>query len=100
MSWEVPGAITVHGTGGSLAVGYQIAAELGAWTVTTWPTGEETRRCRVEAQVLMVDPFWIKEASEFALTLSRGRWTWRWPAVPAPTNGTVVADGLPPPERR
>lgn len=102
MSWTVPDAIAVHGTGGTLTVGYQVAAEVGAWTVTTWPVGADERRCRVEATLARIDPFWIREATTFGLTLSRGNWTWRWREVPAPLQGSdrLMADGLPQPERR
>ena len=96
-----PDGITVRGTGGTLAVGYQVAADLGAWSVTTWPVpGDEVRRCRVEADVVRTDPFWITDPGPFALTLARGNWVWRWPSVPPPVDGKLTVVDLPPPERR
>lgn len=70
----------ITGHGGHVRVGYHVAAEMGAWSLT------QTRRTPVpqyeaSADLVRVDSFWIQQ-SPIAVTFTIGQRAWSWMDVP------------------
>lgn len=87
--------VSVSGEAGSLRVGYQEAARLGAWQLELLP--ELPRRYVLRARVRTVRPFWLAQDPK-ALALEIGRDIWRWALVDARIEGrelTVMLRGAP-----
>jgi hypothetical protein len=86
-------SFVLKGTAGSVWVGCQKAADLGAWTFTAMPGGGT-----VAATVTWADGYWSEQpATQIRLVVGRGEWRWRVSAGAAGA-GTYPVSG--PPEER
>lgn len=90
---------SAKGASGRLLVGYQVAAELGAWTYTNREAALGMGEWSVGAAVVRADPFWLESDGPKVLELDFGEKRLRWPAVRADVADTTVAiTGVGPPE--
>jgi hypothetical protein len=88
-------AIRVAGQTGSLRVGYQVGAQLGAWALELLP--ELPRRYRLSAAVTAVSDYWLAQ-TPLAVHLEVGREIWIWsPVTPVITHHrlTLILAGTP-----
>jgi hypothetical protein len=76
----------IRGSSGRLQVGYQVAARLGAWTLT--PVDPEA--WSLTAGVVDSDPYWLTQRP-LELVLEVGRQHWHWRLEPTTVNATHVA---------
>lgn len=80
-------------------VGYQVAAELGAWTYTNAEAALGMGEWAVGAQLARADSFWIEHDGPMVLELDFGEKRLRWPAVrPDITETDVAITGVGAPE--
>lgn len=77
-------ALGVRGHRGRIKVGYQVAAQLGAFSLTPLTPGA----WQVEASITEVDVFWMAQETARTLELEVGQQRWIWRAV-----DLVVDDG-------
>lgn len=76
--------VRITGTAGSLRVGYQRAADLGAWELELLPV--LPRAYRLSAQIRTVSDYWLGQ-TPLALVLEVGGQQWRWPDVTPQLSG-------------
>lgn len=65
-------SLRMRGISGELRKGYQVAAQLGPWSMDGG---------RVEAATVVVDKFWIDSPGGWALSLRLGKKSWVWRQV-------------------
>lgn len=76
-------SLRMRGVAGELRRGYQVAADLGPWTM------DESGR--VEATPITVDAYWIENAAGgLALWLRVGKKAWVWRDVVMETAGPPI----------
>lgn len=80
------GSFSLKGRGGTLRVGYQVAATLGAYTLQPSGAGEWS----VEASVAETDAFWLSQPAAQTLELAVGQQRWIWRGVVLAVDGSVV----------
>lgn len=69
----------IVGTGGQLRVGYQVAAEVGRWTISA--SGYQPQiSFTIEARLTDRNEYWINQ-SPIALSLRMGNRKWTWENV-------------------
>lgn len=76
----------LKGRGGAVRVGYQVAATLGAYTLSPSGPGE----WQVEASVASADAFWLSQPAAQTLELAVGQQRWIWRGVALAVEGAVV----------
>lgn len=64
--------LRMTGVGGTVKVGYQVAARLQSWELA----GDQ-----ILARGAQIDPFWITAEGVKTLSLPMGRTEWRWDHV-------------------
>lgn len=79
-------AFQLKGRGGAVRVGYQVAATLGAYTLSPSGPGE----WQVEASVASADAFWLSQPAAQTLELAVGQQRWVWRGVALAVEGSVV----------
>lgn len=79
-------AFSLRGKGGSLRVGYQVAATLGAYALSPAGGGAWS----VEASVSESDAFWLSQPAAQTLELAVGQQRWIWRGVALAVDGAVV----------
>lgn len=90
---------SAKGATGRLLVGYQLAAELGAWTYTNAETALGMGQWSVGAAITRADPFWLEHDGPMVLELDFGEKRLRWPAVrPDVAETSIAITGVGPPE--
>lgn len=90
-------SLGLRGQQGRIKVGYQVAAELGAFTLSPCGPGE----WQIDAAVVSVDEFWVTQEAERLLELTVGQQRWIWRAVRLVVGGGRVTGALTGrPERR
>lgn len=68
--------LRVSGTAGAVRVGYQVAAQLGAWRLELLPV--VPKAYRVEAQIRAVSEYWLAQTPlDLVLDMGTQQWTWR-----------------------
>lgn len=72
-----------YGTRAQVRVGYQVAADLGAWALDLLGTGFGTDEWEITADVLRADGYWLDHGDGFEvrLQLARSWWCWRDVAI-------------------
>jgi len=90
-------SLVVRGREGRVKVGYHVAAELGAFTLTP-----EAGEWRIDAAVISADEFWVTQDGTRTLELTIGtqRWSWRNADRLAVDVGAVTGTVTGSPERR
>jgi len=84
--------VDAKGPDGTLRVGYQMAATLGAWSLRTRHAVPPS--FSIEARVISSDMFWSTQAP-MALDLRFGKFHWVWaPVEPCFENGRVTMKAL------
>lgn len=68
--------VRAEGHTGTVQVGYQVAAQLGAWTLTLEPS--LPRRYHITARVDAVSDYWLQHGP-WRLALVVGSRIWSWP---------------------
>ena len=84
-------AVRVTGHAGQVRVGYQVAAQLGTWSLELLP--EVPRRYRLVAAVSAVSDYWWSQAP-LAVHLWVGAEEWVWCPVTAAMDGASLAVSL------
>lgn len=79
-------AFHLKGRGGAVRVGYQVAATLGAYTLSPSGPGE----WQVEASVASADAFWLSQPAAQTLELAVGQQRWVWRGVALAVECSVV----------
>ena len=74
--------VRVEGHTGALRAGYQVAAQLGPWTLTVVEDEDcpGPRRYRYTARVLAVSDYWLTH-TPISLSVDVGAARWTWPDV-------------------
>lgn len=90
-------SLGLSGAQGRIKVGYQVAAELGAFRLTPCGPGEWS----FTAAITQVDAFWISQDTGRTLELHVGQQRWVWRTVTLVVDGhTVTGTASGRPERR
>lgn len=90
-------SLGLRGQQGRLKVGYQVAAELGAFTLS--PAGPSA--WQLDAAITSFDEFWVAQEAERTLELTVGQQRWVWRSVQLVVGGGRVTGALTGrPERR
>lgn len=90
-------SLGLSGKRGRIKVGYQVAADLGAFTLAPTGPGEWS----ISASVTQADAFWLSQDTGRTLELEVGSQRWVWRTVSLVVDGNAVsgtASGRP--ERR